>query len=660
MKRLIFILLLFSLPVQAQEELESLVEFLSQESQASPDEQLWADLLEELTTQKIPLNYAQAEDLLQIPFLDEFRVHHLLQYRSDHGKILSSKELVLIKGWDELSPEQLALFSFEARYNPEINWRKLWRYGRYQVLMRSGRKWPQAEAFDPEAPLFLGNPWAKQIRWQGKWGSQLKSTLLLQQDPGEALHRTGGPDHWAGYLQYSGRGLLRSLVLGDYQFSFGQGLSLWSGLAMGKSAGQGLSRRAAGIRGFAGANENQFFRGTGLQLRRGGFDLNLYLSQHQQDGRIETLGSRAYQTNRLFGAGLHRSEAELEQKNQNSLRSIGVNLEYQREGLQTGVLYHHDQLAIPLRPDDHWQRKFQNAGDEFSLLAWHGKYLWRNFLLFGEVSSFNYQAPASLLGFDLQATEKWSLSYLFRDIPVHHQSLWMAPFAERAQNGERGHFLALSYQARYGETFQLALDRYRFRWPSYGGRFPEDGMEIRLEYRQEKGLIRFLCRLVAEENQSALKTQAMATRLSHWQGRSRVQWRRPLNQKTEFSQQVLLNLTREASRWHQGLLFTTDLRYKFNPKLSMFARIGLVHSPDFRTRLYAYERDLRQSFYIPAHFGEALRFSLLSDWKINQVLRWEVKGLFQHFLDRENTGSDVNARPGPSTFELRMQLEIRW
>ena len=58
-------------------------------------------------------------------------------------------------------------------------------------------------------------------------------------------NQKNGFDFYSGHLYLRGFGKLKALALGDFHAQFGQGLTVWSGLAFGKSADVMTSKRNA-------------------------------------------------------------------------------------------------------------------------------------------------------------------------------------------------------------------------------------------------------------------------------------------------------------------------------------------------------------------------------------------------------------------------------
>ncbi|MEZ5195670.1 MAG: hypothetical protein R2764_04525 [Bacteroidales bacterium] len=88
-----------------------------------------------------------------------------------------------------------------------------------------------------------------------------------------------GFDFYSGFISLQDIGFLKALSIGDYHLDFGQGLTLATGLAFGKSATSiDMKRFAGGVRPSTSANENLFFRGAATTIRIKKVDITAFYS----------------------------------------------------------------------------------------------------------------------------------------------------------------------------------------------------------------------------------------------------------------------------------------------------------------------------------------------------------------------------------------------
>ena len=137
--------------------------------------------------------------------------------------------------------------------------------------------------------------------------------------PGEEFFQgqnANGFDFYSGHLHYHDQGLVRDVVLGDYQIQFGQGVTAWSGLGLGKSSYvMNVKRSGRGIRPYTSVDENRFMRGAAFTLGKGDWTATGFYSSKGIDANVvepDSLSNPDQQQISSFQlSGLHRTADEL-------------------------------------------------------------------------------------------------------------------------------------------------------------------------------------------------------------------------------------------------------------------------------------------------------------------------------------------------------------
>jgi len=95
------------------------------------------------------------------------------------------------------------------------------------------------EIADPKRSRYLGSPdrIINRFRWNAR--KKLKISLNMKKDAGEPFSikdKRMGFDYYSGSILINKLGPFEQIVVGDYLLQFGQGLSLWNGPIVGRSA----------------------------------------------------------------------------------------------------------------------------------------------------------------------------------------------------------------------------------------------------------------------------------------------------------------------------------------------------------------------------------------------------------------------------------------
>ncbi len=652
------------------EELENELESLAEGNEENETDLIQlAENLQILQQNPIEVNFASSEDLEQIPYLNIFQIANLLRYREETGMLYGAFELTVIKGWDQATIAQvLPYLSFATqKVVPEIKLKNVARYSQHNLLARSILDLQPRQGFKDGS--YKGPRGNHYLRYRGQYQDLISIGFTAQQDPGEPW---GGPyqklgvDFLSGHLALSNYGALKNLVVGDYQVEFGQGLALWSSLAFGKGAETvGIKRFARGVRPFTGAEENRFMRGVASTWQIQDWEVSAFYSRHAIDANVDELDTslQALNVSSLRTTGLHRTAGELSGKDQNTLQTMGGNVNFNYQQLKVGATLVNYQLELSLQASDRVYQKFRFSGKEVTNSSLHFNYLFLDLNIFGEIAFDAQGHSAQILGLQSQPAEAFHASLLVRNLAKEYRFIYNAPFAETGANGERGAYLGLQWQLHKDWQWRAYLDVYEFTWPRFRADAPSRGNDLLSQFNWQGS--RWLSAYLRFRQETRQMNSQQETRIQGLEWEQRYSLR--LHAVYTLASQWRLSSRYEHSWYHLGSQAETgsvlfqDLRYQFNRwPLQLTARYALINTASFNTRIYAYENDLTYAFSIPPYYGESTRFYLLADWDLTKDLTFQAKYAITRFFDRAEISSGNQAINGPVNSELRMQLRWRF
>ena len=214
------ILLLLSGTLFCQEEnlslRESVEEILALSDDADPAALL--EELEELKAFPVNINGGDEKEISRLFFLTEFQVMVLADHVRKNGAVQTIYELALLPAFDRstvmlMAPHILLKPSDENAVRS---------YGRTQVTVTASTRFGAAyDGTDGIRSLL------KLKHEHGRFGFG----LTAENDPGEkfTFEKTPGCDFLSGYLEMGGRGMIKSVIIGDYKLRLGEGLAFNSG-----------------------------------------------------------------------------------------------------------------------------------------------------------------------------------------------------------------------------------------------------------------------------------------------------------------------------------------------------------------------------------------------------------------------------------------------
>lgn len=666
----LFVLFIISNSLYAQtdrieKEIENSLETFEPEEDESSFLQL-ADDLEGLTLKKIKINVASQKDLERIPQLDIFQIHNLLEYRRKTGFILSPFELIAVKGFNQKKIEEiLPLLDFGLKPEKfQFPNRKTIGFSRHDLIIRDKYNIQKRLGFQLDSSGYLGHPHSIMTRYKFNFRGKIGAAIHLQQDAGEPFQTSSKKVNidFASYnLFLKDYRFIHTLVVGDFNFEFGQGLNLWSGIGFGKSPNVSqIQRFSRGIIPYSGGEENNFFRGFASDLSFGKIHFLSFYSKRKLDANLEENEAGQFQISSFQNSGLHRTSNEISDQNSVELELVNASLIYRANYFSFGINQGFYLLDKPIKPKKQLYQKFNLQQSKWQSTSITSKFHMKNISLFGELSSLEHSSFAGIIGLQLKANEGLFISILHRNFAKEYQSFYSSPFAEKGSSGEKGYYFGLDWAI--DPTFHLKsyVDFYHFPWSTFQSDLPSFGHELmnQLDINLSKNFdlylrFRFRQRMEDSNNEETLVRQLRVRKNSF-----RIQLNYQINENLSFKNR--LEISGNSDVFKRGFLAYQDFKYRF-PKipLQLFLRYSIFDVSDFENRIYSYENDLSQSFSVPANYGNGQRYYLLLKWKIQKNIGFEIKYAKTIFNDKNEIGSGLNFIEGNELSELKLQLKFK-
>jgi hypothetical protein len=467
------LILLLALPIFALAQTDSLalptvgedlLESYSQgaEEDGSFDYNDLFDRLAYLRRRPLNLNQATSTDLAEFPFLTDLQQNALPEYRSKYGNLISIFELQAVPGFDLATIKQLLPFvmvnepGILGQAAPTLS------ASRQQVILRWSRQLEDKAGFtvpdsDTTSSRYFGSPDQLYIRYRYTRGDRISAGITAEKDAGEDFFKGSnrkGFDFYSAHLYVKNPvRRVKSLALGDYSVTMGQGLLVYQGFAARKSAVTTLvSRSGRPLRAFSSVSEYDFFRGaaTVLDLSKK-LDLLVFASSRQRDANLDTQDETddpdAQFATSLQTSGLHRTRNELDDRGAIQQNSAGATLKFNHKRLAIGLNGLYEHLDKPLQRNPAVYNQFYFNGT--TLLNMSLDYGWslRNVYLFGETARSKNGAFSTVNGLVASLDRRVDLALVLRNFARDYQSLNAKPFAESSGGiNEKGAYLGLQAQ----------------------------------------------------------------------------------------------------------------------------------------------------------------------------------------------------------------------
>lgn len=680
--------LLLALPAVAQEntrptlDIQQLMERLFPIQEEDLDYEALYELLLELYQNPLDINRVTVDELQATYLLTQPQIQALIDHRKTWGEFLSVYELQTLPNWDSTTLVTLLPFLsletaknsskpfFERLRSEENNFLVL----RHRQNLELRRGFNKNDSTINPTSRYLGDPNDLFLRYRVQHAKDFSLGFILEKDAGEALAwdpktRRYGFNFASFHLTRYGLGKWKTISLGDFQASFGQGLVFGAGFSLGKGAETvpTVRRSSLGILPYTASIETGFFRGIGLTRQMGPWQSSLLFSSIAKDGRVkdssDSLGLAEQTLTSLSQTGLHRSLTELSTKNQVRETNLGSNLQYSATSgrWSAGLNFLHSQFSIPWVRNATSYNAFDFSGKSNQVGSLYANLSWKNFSFFGESARSSSQGQGTVLGLVSSLSRTVDFSLLWRSYDRQFHSLYATAFAEgTSPSNERGVYLG--FQLKPSATLKLNayVDFFTFPWLKFRVSTPSNGQEwlVRWSYQPQKNRIvvfqfkqeRKMRNL--SEAEEFTPTQQVGTIL-----KSQAQGSLELDISTELTSRsrVLWNQVSFDQRKTQGWMLIQECSYSWgNWKLT--ARMALFDTETFDNRLYAYEQNAVGTFAIPAFSGRGSRQYLLAQYRIHLRLTAYFRIAQTHYTDREVISSGMQEISGPKQTDTVLLL----
>lgn len=536
-------------------------------------EQLQTDLYA-LHETPIDLNATTDEELQQLPFLSPRQIDDLLAY-ADRHPFESVYELQLIPSLSPLTIRNMLPFVKVGKSQESgaksLYAREVFHYAKHEVLARVDAR--DIEGFEGTDPMYV----------QGRYRFDFQRRVVF----GAQLRRPAGGKakdlQYGAYLQLKDIGPLHTLVAGNFQASFGQGLVLASPFHSGKSAyvsTVGLPQE--GLRYYSSV-DGEGLHGVGATFRW----------EWNRQTRLDV--SALYSMRRANDSTWHH------------LVGANVTVRYKRLHVQLTAIENIWSDSIrPYRNTNYNQHYFR--GRTQAVIGASARYNHGWFDLFGEVAAAENREQwgvGVLAGSRFYPTDGVSLLALYRYYSPHFDNALGYAFSETSRLGdENGGYLGFELTRWKNWRIWGYADVFGFSGPKYGiPNAPSIGFDALVEARYQ-----WLSLRLRAKQKGDLNTYSTRAQFDWMEG----PW--SLRSTAEVN---LTKLSTLNSQLHYGVTVYQDIAYQFQQApLSLRGRLQFFDAREWNNRIYTYEHDVLYAFSIPAVYGLGGRAYVCLRWQI--------------------------------------------
>ena len=558
-------------------------------------EQLQTDLYA-IHDAPINLNNTSDEELSQLYFLSPQQIDDLLAY-ADRHPFQSLYELRMIPSLTDYEIRDLLPFvriGASAQDNNKVYAREVFHNADHELVARVDAR--NIEAFEGSDPIYVQTRYKFDYQRRVTFGAQLRRPV-----GGAAKDLQYGV-----YLQLRDIGCLHTLVAGNFQASFGQGLVLAPVFRSGKSAHiQSVGQSTEGLHYYSSV-DGEGLHGAGATFR------------HAFNASTRLDISALYSLKHINDSTWHHV--------------VGANITVRHKKLQAGVTAIENiwqDTIHPYRNTAYNQHYFR--GKNQAVIGANIRYNYGWFDAFAEVAT----AQNDKWGFGVIAGSRFypasgvSLIALYRYYSPFFDNALGYAFSETSRLGdENGSYLGFDITKLKSWRFYGYIDVYLFSGPKYGlPQSPTLGYDALFEMQYHSPLTNGKRELANDQWWLALRARAKqkgdlstysARFIFDWQSGG---WSLRTTAEANITSSKLSSLN---SQLNYGVSVCQDFALDFsqlstlNTKIPLTLRLRLqgFDAREWDNRIYCYEHDVLYAFSIPAVYGLGGRAYLCLKWQI--------------------------------------------
>jgi hypothetical protein len=671
------------IPQQTEESIiEEKIENTANTADESTDLTELTDQLQYYLQHPINLNTATMEELMESGLFTQLQVNSIIDHRNadSAGAFISIYELQ-VNQYLSISDiyNLLPYITIGDVGNLKTTFRKIFTKGQSRLMLRSqryiekSRGYEDGSASDKANPAYPGSPWKIYTQYQYRYKQQFSFNITAEKDAGEEFFKgsqKNGFDFYSAHLAIRNMGIVRTAVIGDYDLSYGQGLTLLTGLAFGKSPDVANVRKITrGIKPYASVNETSFKRGAAVSIGRNSWSADAFYSSKKLDANITTSLDSTGQPEDVFTSfqesGYHRTKSELEKKNAIHEQFFGGNVTYRQRNFNIGVTGVHAQYNTPFNKSFSLYNQFDFSGNQFTKTGVDYSWLFRNINFFGEFSHSNNGSIAYVNGAIVSLGSIATFSIVNRNYPRDFNYLFARGFAESSTtHNEKGTYAGLVLKPNRYWTLSGYYDLFTFPWLRYGVDAPSFGYEYlyQLTWTPSRNIeIYFRGRRTQKEENTGEPVVAdylVYRRQDNYRFNISYKISRAVTLKTRV-EAVRVNYQEKAAE--NGLFIYQDVLFKpLSSRISGSLRYGLFDTDSYDSRIYAFENDILGSYAIPSFYYRGFRYYATLRYNVSRGIDVWLRYAQTIYDNRKTVGTGLDELIGNKRSEIKLQMRFQF
>ncbi len=588
------------------------------------------------------INSVTSEELEELGFLSFAQINSFFEYKKEFGDFVSMYELQAIPSWNGAVTKQL------------MKW--------YSQLSLSDGSSSRSNTMSQQQLVFRMGRSGSSTMLEHSFLKGLKQTLFYRNNNhlntsfGLSAEKDAGEknilDFTSGYIQKEHLSIFRKIILGDYLVTMGQGLIHWQGYAFGRGSNiLSIMRQSQQIKPHTGTEENRFFRGMAYEISKRNTSLYWFMSKKGLDANIMFDSvSRKKWVSSLQLTGLHRTDAEIEDRKSLKAFHTGLIIKHQFKSGHIAVNGMYTMLQIPIQkrsmPYNAYSIKgnqLYNIGSDFIISTKWGT-------CFGEVAVDKELSTGALLGLLKNLNRKVDIGLQWRNIYKSYNAFSPNIIAHHSgANNERGIYVGINFKLNNRNRLETFIDQYIHPFPVFSANGPQRGLAHALTYtitptKKWEIYIRLIEKRKIENVQSALSKSHLLS--AHQSFQLRIHAGFHINESVELRvRNDLFSKKNDAGKHlHGWLTFTELIIHPVLQPYNISIRTTYFNTDGFDASIYSLERDLPHYYAMRSFFNRGNSSYLLFQTRVTKQIHFAGKWIIEKkYFPSANATSHFNA-----------------
>lgn len=622
----------------------------------------------------LSINRASATDFQQLRLLSAEQIAAIIAHREKYGKYISLLELQPVLDLatiHKILPFVTVENDIDDYQTPIRDWFKK---GKNDAFIRWERRIEPAEGFKrPNTEGgYLGDANKLYARYRYSFGKLLSYGFTIEKDAGEPYWKQG-IDFASFHFKISNiKKTLKTIILGDFSVSLGQGLIHENGFSIGKSAMVlNVEKNRPPLRQYTSSNEYNFMRGGAVHAQiakntEGVF----FISKRQRDANFNFIDTieKEHIFSSLQVTGLHRTKTERNDTNFVGLFTIGGSL---KKTLKTGSIGFNTVY-------NHFDGRLEPQNEPYNFYVFRGKNLfnastdykktYQNFHFFGETAVSGNGGFATLNGLLIGLDKRLSISILQRFFSLRYQTLQAQPFAESSRpQDEKGVFFGLEYKPNRTYTVSGYADFWQHEWWRFRVDAPSHGQEffgkIAFRRRTTEGYAQFRIKTKQENKTDRPLDEKTNTVVDKTRSQIRLQLNNRISKNLELRNRLEWSFFNDNKGLKHGFMVWQDVIFAPEKPLILrglktTSRLAFFDTKDYDTAIYGFENDVQYSFTVLPYYYRGTRFYVNASYPFMKNGYIETRFARTRLVNQNSFGSGFDKIEGSKRTDVKVQLRL--